>query len=374
MSKGEYPMSKEESRPLITQDRDALVERLSQSFLGMLDIFTIYIGDRLGLYQALADAGSLTSAELASRTDTQERYVREWLEQQTVAGILEVEDATAEATARRFHVPPGHTEVLLDRDSLSYRAPPVQAFVGLVRPLAAVLEAFRNGGGVPYSDYGADLRDGEAAMNRPRYLQLLGTEWLPAIPDVHARLQADPPARVADIGCGVGWSCIGMAQTYPKIHVDGYDLDRPSIELARANVVEAGLTDRVAFHVHDASDPALTGRYELVTAFECVHDMADPVGALRTMRRLAGVDGVVLIMDSRGGDAFMAEGHEAEQIKYGVSVLHCLPVGMADQPSVGTGNVMRASTLRHYATEAGFRDVEILPIDKPGSGFYRLIA
>ncbi len=356
----------------IAQERDTLLERLLKSTSGVFDIFSIYIGDRLGFYQALAETGPLTSPELATRTGTYERYVREWLEQQTVSGILAVEDETAAPTARRFYLPAGHIEVLVERDSLNYLTPLVQLLVGVTRPLVAVLDAYRNGGGVPYSDYGTDLREGQAGMNRVMFLKQLGAEWLPAIPDVHIRLQSDPPARIADIGCGAGWSSIGIAQAYPKVQADGYDLDEPSIELARANAHEADLADRVKFHARDASDPTLAGRYDLVTAFECIHDMSNPVGALRAMHDMVGQGGAVLVVDERVGDKFTAKGNEVEWMMYGWSVLHCLPVGMADQPSAETGTVMRVDTLHRYAREAGFRDVEILPIDNFFFQFYRL--
>lgn len=298
--------------------------------------------------------------------------MREWLEQQTVASILEVEDETRDASTRRFRLPPGHIEPLIERDSLNYVAPLAQLITGCVRPIAEVIEAYRNGGGVPFSAYGADLREGQAAINRPAFLHQLSQEWLPAIPDVHTRLQADPPARIADIGCGFGWSSIGIAQGYPKVHVDGFDLDEPSIERARGYAQQAGLTDRVNFQARDAGDPALAGQYDLVTAFECVHDMSNPVDALRTMRRLAGERGTVLIVDERVGDTFTAKGNDVEWMMYGWSILHCLPVGMADPPAVGTGTVMRTDTLRRYAIEAGFRGIEVLPIDNFFFRFYRL--
>jgi ubiquinone/menaquinone biosynthesis C-methylase UbiE len=192
--------------------------------------------------------------------------------------------------------------------------------------------------------------------------------------DIHARLQDDPPARVADIGCGYGWSSIGIAQGYPKVHVDGYDLDAPSIERARQYASAWKLNDRLRFHVRDASDPVLDGGYDLVTAFECLHDMSNPVGALTTMRRLAGEGGTVLIVDERVGDSFSPVRDDIDWMMYGWSVLHCLPVGMAEQPSAGTGTVMRSDTLRGYARQAGFQSVEILPIDNFFFRFYRLNA
>jgi 2-polyprenyl-3-methyl-5-hydroxy-6-metoxy-1,4-benzoquinol methylase len=356
----------------IAEERDAFVERLLQSTAGVFDIFTVYIGDRLGLYRALAQNGGSTSAELAAETGTHERYVREWLEQQTVSGILNVKDESAEASKRQFSIPPGHVEVLVERDSLNYLASLTQLAVGVTHPVTSVVEAFRNGGGVPLGEYGGDFLQGQADINRPSFLHLMGTEWLPAMPDVHTRLQADPPAHIADIGCGAGWSSIAFAQHYPNVIVDGYDLDAPSIELAQANASAAGVGDRVNFHVRDAGDPDLSGQYDLVAAFEAIHDMSQPVAALRAMRSLAGEEGTVLVCDERVGEAFSATGNDVEWMMYGWSVLHCLPVGMADQPSVGTGTVMRTDTLSRYATEAGFKEVEVLPIENFFFRFYRL--
>lgn len=356
----------------VTRQRDAFVERFLQFASGTFSLFSIYIGDRLGLYRALAEGGPFTSAELAMRTNTHERYIREWLEQQTVAGILEVENENHGTSARRFSIPAGHVEPLIDCGSLNYMVPLSQLLVGAVRPLPAVLDAYRHGGGVSFDEYGADLREGQAAINYPAFWNQLPDEWLPAITDVHDRLRSDPPARVADIGCGYGWSSLGMARGYPNIHVDGFDLDGPSIERAQENARRNHLTDRVHFQVRDAGDPSLAGQYDLVTAFECVHDMNNPVGALQTMRRLAKQDGTVLIVDERVGDAFTSRGNDVEWMMYGWSILHCLPVGMTDENAAGTGTVMRTDTLKQYAREAGFSDVEVLPIEHFFFRFYRL--
>ncbi len=355
------------------EQRDALVERLFQSSLGMMDILTIYLGDRLGLYRALAELGPATPSQLAATTRTHERYAREWLEQQAVAGLLDVETQT-DGVAPRYSLSPAHTEVLLDRDSLSYMTPLTRQLVGTALPLPALLEAFRTGGGVPYEQYGPDIREGISHANRALFVNLLGSEWIPSIPDLHARLQAEPPAKVADIGCGTGWSSISLARAYPKVQIDGYDLDEASIATAKSNAEAEGLSDRVRFRVHDASDPSLSGRYDLAMAIECIHDMTRPVQALRTMRGLVGETGTVLVVDERVGESFVAPGDEIEQMYYGFSVLHCLPVGMAESPSAGTGTVMRPDVLRGYAQEAGFRDIEILPIEHDLWCFYRLVS
>ncbi len=352
--------------------RDALIERLFQAAITTMDVFCVYVGDRLGYYRALAELGPATSAQLAAATNTQERYAREWLEQQAATGILDVQDSEAGELERRFTLPPAHHEVFLERDSLNYLSGLLRLVVGATRPLPDVLRAFREGGGVPYADYTADTIEGIAEMNRPMFLNLLGTEWLPAVPDVHARLQADPPARVADVGCGTGWSSIAIARAYPKVEVHGFDLDEPSIERARANAAAEGLNGRVSFAVRDAAYPGLAGRYDLVTAFETIHDMARPVEALRKMRGLLAPGGCVIVADERVGETFSAPGDDVERLNYGFSVLHCLPAGMADSPSAATGTVMRPATLRRYAHEAGFREVQILPIENDFWRFYRL--
>jgi 2-polyprenyl-3-methyl-5-hydroxy-6-metoxy-1,4-benzoquinol methylase len=351
-------------------DRDALMERLLESAVSTFNIHAVHLGTQMGFYDVLAE-GPVTVAELATKTDAHARYVREWLEHQTVTGVVRVENPDDAPDVRRFMLPEGHREVLTDRERLNYLAPLAQVTVGAVSPLDALMNAFRKGGGVPYEDYGVHLLEGQAGMNRAAFLYQLGQEWLPAVPDVHARLQSED-ARIADVGCGAGWSSIGMARCYPNAAVDGFDLDTASVEVAQKNVNEAGLTDRVSMQVRDAGDPAHTGRYDLVTALECVHDMSDPVGALRAMKQLAKADGAVIVMDEKVGDAFSPAGNEVEPLMYGFSVFHCLPVGMAEHPSVGTGTVMRPDTLRGYAMEAGFDEVEILPIDTYFFRFYRL--
>jgi 2-polyprenyl-3-methyl-5-hydroxy-6-metoxy-1,4-benzoquinol methylase len=350
--------------------RDALVDRLFQAFLGTADLQTIYIGDRLGFYRLLGDGRPRTSAEVAAAASANERYTREWLEQQAVTGLLEVDDVDASAEARRYSLPAGHAEVLLDRDSQSYFGFAGRFTAAVGAPLPQILEAFRTGSGVPWSAFGEDGREAQGEQNRPLFLHVVGPEWVPAIPELHARLQADPPARIADVGCGVGWSTIGLAASYPKALADGYDLDEPAIAQAETNAAELGVADRVRFHARDAREAA--GRYQLVTAFECIHDMPQPVEVLRTMRELLADDGVALVVDERVAERFTAPGDEMERLFYGFSVLMCLPVGMSEQPSAATGTVMRPATLRGYAVEAGFSDVEILPIEHPFFRVYRL--
>jgi SAM-dependent methyltransferase len=264
----------------------------------------------------------------------------------------------------------GHAEVLLERDSLRYLTPLARFTMGVLSGLPKVLGAFKTGGGVAYPDYGVDAREGQAEANRTAFINLLGAEWLPAIPDLHSRLQADPPARVADIACGTGWSSLAMAHAYPKVVIDGFDSDEASIVLAQQHARAAGLQHRVTFAVRDAAQP-VQGAYDLVTIFEALHDMARPVEALRAARTLLRVGGSVLIADERVHEHFTSHNTD-ERLFYGWSVLFCLPTGMAEAPSAGTGAVMRLDTLQRYAAEAGVREVEVLPIVHDLWRFYRL--
>ncbi len=175
----------------VARQRDAFMERFLQSASGAFNIFTIYIGDRLGLYRSLVESGPSTPAGLAARTDTHERYIREWLEQQTVAGIIEVDDERLDAGERRYRLPPGHAEPLIECSSLNYLAPLAQLLVGAVRPLPALLEAYRSGGGVPFSEYGADLREGQAAINCPAFTHQLAARMAAG----HPRCACPPAGR-----------------------------------------------------------------------------------------------------------------------------------------------------------------------------------
>jgi 2-polyprenyl-3-methyl-5-hydroxy-6-metoxy-1,4-benzoquinol methylase len=354
-----------------TGRRDALVERLFTSAIGAFDLFSVYLGDRLGLYRILADRGPLTSAELAAAAGLNERYVREWLELQAAGDLLELA-SDGDPDSRRFRLPDGHVEPLLDVSSLNYSAPMARSVLGSIRPIDALLEAFRTGEGVPFAAYGDDLHEGQAAFTRPLFEKLLGKEWLPAVPAIHERLLADPPARVADIACGQGRSSIEIARAYPKVTVDGIDLDRASIARARENLAGSAVEDRVTFHERDAADADLSGRYDLVTIFEALHDMSYPVEVLGAARRLLVDGGAVLIGDERTEDAFTAPAPDVERLYYGFSVFHCLPVGMVGDGAAGTGTVMRSETLRRYADEAGFSRCEVLPVKSDIWRFYLL--
>ncbi|MDQ3932350.1 MAG: class I SAM-dependent methyltransferase [Actinomycetota bacterium] len=351
--------------------RDQFLGRLFEASIATLDLYHMYLGERLGLYLVLAERGPLSSHELADAAGVAERYAREWLEQQAVAGVLEVVEDAEKPTARRFGLSDAHAEVLLNRDSLSHM-PVALGVVGVARALPLVLEAFRTGGGVPYEAYGADTREFISRVNRPMFLNLLAQEWFPAVPGLVERLQADPPARVVDVGCGTGWSSIAIARGFPKVTVVGLDLDEPSIAEARGNAEASGEADRTTFVVRNAAEPGLEGEFDLVCAFETIHDMTDPIGALRAMLSLRAEGGTVLVVDERVADEFTTDVDDAERFQWGWSALHCLPCALSEPPAAGTGTVMRTPRLREYAHAAGFAAVEVLPIENDFWRFYLL--
>jgi 2-polyprenyl-3-methyl-5-hydroxy-6-metoxy-1,4-benzoquinol methylase len=352
------------------QSADALASRLFTDALGALELYTVYVGERLGLYRALADGGPATSSELAGRTGTVERYVREWLEHHAASGLLAVDDPAAGPLDRRYRLPAGHLPVLADPDDVRYAAYKGVEMVRAARPLPDVVEAFRHGGAPPPLSWAPE---GRAEFNRALFVNLLGSEWLPAIGEVDRRLRAEPPARVADMGCGTGWSSIAMATAYPRITVDGFDLDPDVIAAAAENAREAGLADRVRFSVLDAADPDLPDRYDLVTIFEALHDMARPVEALAAARGMLAEGGSVVVADEPVADEFGVPASEMERYAYGWSVVSCLPSAMDDPETAATGAVMRPATLARYAHAAGFARTETLPLESDVWRFYRLV-
>ncbi len=349
---------------------DQLCERLFGAGMGMVDILGVYLGDRLGLYGALRELGAATSSEIAARANANERYAREWLAHQASTGLLEVAEASDDDAARSYRLPEAYVPVFLDKDDLVHIVPLARTMVSAVRVIDSVVEAFKTGGGVPWAAYGADGIEGQEGFNRAAFVQLLGSDWLPSIPDLHAKLGA-AGARLADIACGAAHSSIAIARAYPSVTVDAIDNDPMSIDIARRNVREAGLEDRVQVRLADGA--ALSGPYDAATIFEAVHDMSDPVAVLKAIHRSLKPGGILLVVDENVGERFTAPAdNPLESFFYGASVLVCLPAAMVDQPSAGTGTVMRPSTLEAYARQAGFTTVETASVDYPMFRFYLL--
>ena len=351
-------------------DTEAFAGRVFESILGMVDVWSIYVGEKLGLYDILAE-GPATLDDLVDRTGTNRRYLIELLEQQVTTGFLEVDDPKADHGSRVYSLPPAQREVLTDRDSVNYLAPFVRLMTAGGLQLPALLEVYRRGGGVGWAEYGPDMRTGQAEMNRPWFVNALGTDWFPGVPALHEKLTG-AGARVADIGCGEGWSSIAIAKAYPEASVDGYDIDEASMVAAREHAAREGVGDRVSFHQIDGAGVSGEASYDVVTLFECVHDMAHPVEVLAGARRLVKPDGKVVVMDEAVGDAFGERNDEVERLMYGFSIFICLPDGMSQEGSVATGTVMRPSKLDEYARDAGFAGISVLPIENDLWRFYQL--
>jgi SAM-dependent methyltransferase len=345
-----------------------LCGRLFMAAIGMGEVATTYFGEKLGLYDALRDAGPITAAKLAADLGLSERHVKEWLTQQAIAGFI---DAEGDGDERRFSISPEHAVVLTDTTSHEYFGFGGSFFEAVGRVMPALLEGFRTGKGVPYTAYGPNGVSVQAAINYPAYTNDLVANWVPQIAGLTEKLEGG--ARVAEIASGVGTAAIELAKAFPSIHIDGYDLDEASVATARQNASNAGVSDRVTFKVADARDPQLAGTYDVVLMFEALHDMGDPIAPLETFRRLLASGGIAVLVDEKVQDTFTAPGDEIERFMALSSVLWCLPQGLADGPDAH-GTLLRTPELAAYAKRAGWSDVEVLPIDTMNWRFYRLVA
>ncbi len=347
-------------------DTATLDARLVDAATGALELFGVYLGDRLGLYDALL-GGAATVGEVAAAAGVHPRYAQEWLEQQAVAGVLTVDDPAAAPGERRFSLPEAHVGAVADPRALDHVAPLARLVVGIAGALGEVLEAYRTGGGVPYSRYGTEFRAGQGAINRPAFTSSLVEEWLPALGSAVEVLAAG--GRLVDVGCGQGWSTIAVARAFPAADVWGIDADPGSISDARTLATEHGVA--ATFECADATSLAAHGPFDVATILEALHDMARPVEVLTAVRRGLAAGGVVLVADEAVASEFTAPGDVIERLMYGWSITHCLPASLAETPSAAIGTVIREGTVRELATEAGFSQVEVLDVD---GGFFRLYA
>lgn len=357
---------------------------LAQQLVGMLgsatELLTIELGRRFGLYRTLHERGPITAPAFAVAADIAPRYAREWLEQQAAAGYVAVEAHGTFRHERRFLLPAAHAPVLLDETHPAHSAPVAGMFAGVALAFPELVADFRQGRGVAFEEYGAELRRGLGAVNRPVFTQAMRA-WIEQLPDRAAALDAG--GVVLDAGCGIGWSTIALANAFPNARVVGVDLDAVSIEEARTNARAAGVDDRVSFVRGDAGELEVLRRasrgtdaeasgFDLVTVFEALHDMAQPVDALAAVRALLRPGGALLVADERVADEFHANAEPVERMLYAMSVLHCLPATTAESADIANGTVLRTPTLRHWAAAAGFGRVDVLDVDHPFWRFYRV--
>jgi SAM-dependent methyltransferase len=305
------------------------------------------VGDRLGLWQAMAGAGPLTPAELAERTGTAERYVREWLACQAAGGYVTYDPATG-----TFTLPEEVAAVLAVEDSPAYGAHILPLLAVLWKDEEAVAEAFRSGRGIGWHQHHPDLLENAERLGRVGWRELVPS-WIPALDGVAARLEQG--AKVADLDCRGGPATILLAQAYPRSRFWGFDPDDAAIATARKAAAKAGLSDRVTFEV--ASATAFPGRYDLVCLLGSLHDLGDPVGALAHARQALTDGGTVLVVELRAADRLEDNLHPFARLFYASSTAVCVPAGLSEPPGLALGGLAGETRLRELLTEAGFGHV-----------------
>jgi SAM-dependent methyltransferase len=306
----------------------------------------VVLGDKLGLYRAMAGAGPLAPAELAERTGTAERYVREWLNAQAAGGFVDYDPDSG-----RYTLPPEQTVALTDSDSPAYLPGFFQIAIGSVLDSPKIIEAARTGAGLGWHEHGPDVFDGCERFFRPGYNANLISGWLPALDGVVAKLERG--AHVADVGCGHGSSTILMAQAYPNSTFVGSDYHGGSIETARQRAETAGVADRVRFEVEPAS--AYSGRdYDLVTMFDCLHDMGDPVGAARHVHGTLKPDGTWMIVEPQAGDRVEENLNPVGRAYYSFSTLLCTPASLSQGVGLALGAQAGQARIDDVTKTGGF--------------------
>lgn len=307
------------------------------------------IGDKLGLYKAMAEAGPLSSEEIAKRTGTSERYVREWLANQVASGYVGYDAAT-----QRYTLPPEQAFALANEGSPAFLPGIFQMLASVFRDEAKLIDAFRSGKGFGWHEHDSELFEGTERFFRPGYNANLVQSWIPALAGVERKLKAG--ARVADVGCGHGASTIILAQAYPNSRFLGFDYHPASIETARRRAEAAGVGGRVQFEVAAASEyPG--NDYDLVAFFDCLHDMGDPIGAAAHVRQSLAADGTWLLVEPMAGDRLEDNLNPVGRLYYAASTLICTPASLAQEVGLGLGNQVGEARWRGLLQGAGFSRV-----------------
>jgi SAM-dependent methyltransferase len=332
---------------------EAKLEEFMGQFVGDLGaaITTplVLIGDKLGLYKAMADSEPVTSQELAERTNCHERYIREWLCQQAASGYVEYDAAT-----HTFRLPPEQAMALADEDSPAFIPGAFQLVAATIKDESQIAERFRSGEGFGWHEHHQDLFAGTERFFRPGYLANLVDAWLPALDGVLDKLAAG--ARVADIGCGHGASTILMAKAFPTSRFVGSDYHEGSVQAARAAAERAGVSDRVSFEVASAKDFG-GGPFDLVCVFDALHDMGDPVGATSHVREQLAEDGTWMVVEPLAGDAIEENLNPVGRIFYGGSTMLCTPASLSQEVGLALGAQAGEQRLTEVLGEGGFSRV-----------------
>lgn len=327
----------------------AFVGKMLGDLGGAMSVPTVRLGFRLGLFDALADAPA-TAAELAHRAGgLHERYVREWALAQTANGYVDYDPAS-----EQFSLSPEQAMVFHHRDSPVYLAGAFELAAAMIEAEPKVEECFREGKGVRWGDHAGCLFCATGAFFRPGYVNNIVQAWLPALDGVEAKLHAG--ARVADVGCGVGFSTLLMAEAYPESSFVGYDFHEPSIDEARRHAGEHGLGDRVRFEVATAKDIAEQG-FDLITMYDCLHDMGDPRGCAGHMRRILAPGGSWMIVEPIAGDAPAQNMNPVGRLYYNASTMICVPTSLDQEVGEGLGAQAGEAKLTEVIRQGGFESV-----------------
>ena len=308
----------------------------------------VVIGDKLGLYRAMAGAGPMTSKEIAAKTDTNERSVREWLNAQAAAGYVEYDAASG-----RYTLPPEQAVALVDEESPACVLGGFQGMTAAMRAEPKVAAAFKSGKGVGWHEHDPNLFQGTERFFRPGYNANLVSTWIPALEGVREKL--DKGARVADVGCGFGASTIIMAKAFPRSKFVGFDYHPASIESARERAARAGVGDRVRFEVAAAKD--YPGEYDLVAFFDCLHDMGDPVGAAKHVRSSLAEGGTWMLVEPFAHDRVEENLNPIGRVFYSVSTLVCTQASLSQEVGLALGAQAGEARLKGVLKEAGFAQV-----------------
>jgi SAM-dependent methyltransferase len=324
----------------------AFMGQFVQDLGAALSVATVVIGDKLGLYKAMSDGMPVTAGELAERTGTDDRYVREWLSSQAASGYV-----TYDGQTERFTLPPEQALALAHDDSPAFVPGAFQLAAALIKDEPKIAEAFRTGSGVGWHEHDEDLFCGTERFFRPGYIANLVPSWIPALEGVEAKLQSGGLA--ADVGCGHGASTLIMAEAFPHARFVGFDYHLESIEQARAAAERAGLSDRVSFEVASAKEYPGSG-YDLVAMFDCLHDMGDPVGAARHVLRSLREDGTWLIVEPFANDRLEDNLNPVGRVFYSASTMVCTPASRDQEVGLALGAQAGEARLSEVVGEAGF--------------------
>lgn len=334
-----------------------LAQRVANDLGGAHIMALAYIGNRLGIFEGMASGEAMTSVELAQRTGLHERYIREWASAMTAAEYIEYDPEK-----RAFRMTPEQAMVLADERSPFYLAGGFLYAQACVRQVPRLMESFREGGGVSFVEFGPEIVEAIDKMFAAGYALSVASQWIPAIPDIHERLETG--AVVGEVGCGAGQALVPVARAFPNSRFVGFDIDAISLERAREKTALSGLSGRLSFELVAAENLPPEPRFDLIMAFNCVHDMAHPRPALRGVRNALREHGALLWSEANVSDHLEENIGPMGRLLYAASTMHCMTVSLASDGE-GIGTVLGPGLAAQMADEAGFSSFQRLNIEHP---------